>query len=270
VIRGTHIFSPDALQAAINDGQMVVHYQPKITRVSDRWLVKDAEALVRWNHPSYGLVMPLDFIALAEETGAIASLTDSVLEQSIRQLSNWAALGLDINVAVNLSGHLVEDLEFPDRLCLLLREHAVDGSRLALELTETAAMKDPTAAMDILVRLRVKGIQLAIDDFGTGYSSLQQLYRLPFTELKIDRSFVSGLPGDGEARAIVQGITDLAHALGMTVCAEGVETQAALDYLEGIGCDQVQGYLISRPIPAKEIAAFVSRWNAPSAARSSP
>ena len=269
VIRCTRIFSPDVLRAAINDGQMTVYYQPKVTRVSGKWLVRDAEALVRWNHPSYGLVMPLDFIPLAEESGAIASLTDSVLEQSVRQIRVWTELGLDISVAVNLSGHLVRDLEFPDRLCLLLREHAVDGSRLSLELTETAAMENPIAAMDILVRLRVKGIHLAIDDFGTGYSSLKQLYQLPFAELKIDRTFVAGLPGDREARAIVRGTVDLGHALGMTVCAEGVETQAALDYLETIGCDKAQGYLISRPVPASEIAAFVSRWNAPAAVRSS-
>lgn len=269
VIDSTRVFSPDALQAAINDGQMIVHYQPKVTRESGRWLVRDAEALVRWNHPTYGLVMPLDFIPLAEETGAIAALTDSVLQQSVQQLRAWTELGLDINVAVNLSGHLVEDLEFPDRLCLLLKEHSVDGSRLSLELTETAAMKDPHAAMDILVRLRVKGIHLAIDDFGTGYSSLQQLYKLPFAELKIDRSFVVGLPGDCEARSIVQGTVDLAHALGMTACAEGVETQAALDYLETIGCDKAQGYLISRPVPASEIAAFVSRWNGLQVARRS-
>lgn len=115
-----------------------------------------------------------------------------------------------------------------------------------------------------------QGIHLAIDDFGTGYSSLQQLYKLPFAELKIDRSFVVGLPGDGEARSIVRGTVDLTHALGMIACAEGVETQAALDYLETIGCDKAQGYLISRPVPASDIAAFVSRWNAHVSAPSSP
>ena len=260
-IQQTRVFSADELAVAIQDGQMTVHYQPKITLDSGRWFVRDVEALVRWDHPTHGLVMPMDFIALAEESGAIASLTDSVLEQSIRQLRVWTDLGLPIKIGVNLSASLIGDLDFPDRLCVLLKEHGVEGSALELELTETAAMADLTKATDILVRLRLKGIHLAIDDFGTGFSSLQQLYRLPFSQLKIDRSFVAELPGGSEARAVVKGSVDLAHALGMTVCAEGVETQAALDYLETIGCDQAQGYLISRPVAASEIAPFVSRWN---------
>lgn len=269
VLKSTRVLTPDALAAAINEGQLIVHYQPKITRVSGSWLMRDVEALVRWDHPGYGLIMPADFVELAEESGAIRSLTDSVLEQSIMQIRNWTDLGLDIRVAVNLSGRLIGDLHFPDRLGVLLSQHGVEGSRLALELTETAAMSDEIKATDILVRLRVKQIDLAIDDFGTGYSSLKQLYKLPFTELKIDRSFVAELPGGSEARAIVQATVDLAHALGMTVCAEGVETQAALDYLETIGCDKAQGYVISRPVPANQIRAFVDGWNAPSMARSS-
>ena len=269
VLKCTKVLTPDALEAAIHEGQMIVHYQPKITRVSGSWLMRDVEALVRWDHPSYGLIMPANFIPLAEETGAIKSLTDYVLEQSVRQIHSWTGLGLNINVAVNLSARLIGDLEFPDRLGLLLSEHGVDGSRLTLELTETAAMSNEIKATDILVRLRVKKIDLAIDDFGTGYSSLQQLYKLPFTELKIDRSFVAELPGSNEARAIVHATVDLAHALGMTVCAEGVETQAALDYLESTGCDKAQGYLISRPVPASGIRALVDGWNGLPMAQSS-
>ncbi len=269
VLKSTQVLTPDALKAAIDEGQIIVHYQPKITRDSGRWVIKGVEALARWDHPIYGRVMPNDFIPLAEESGAIKSLTDCVLEQSVRQIQSWTGLGLDINVAINLSARLIGDLEFPDRLGVLLSEHGVEGSRLTLELTETAAMSDEVKATDILVRLRVKNIDLAIDDFGTGYSSLKQLYKLPFSELKIDRSFVAELPCGREAQAIVQASIDLAHALGMSVCAEGVETQAALDYLETIGCDKAQGYLISRPVPASEIRALVDGWNELPLARSS-
>jgi CheY-like chemotaxis protein len=168
-------FSLDDLKQAIETGELIVHYQPKIERNGDLWFVNGAEALVRWRHQTEGLVMPGEFIPLAEEYDLIGPLTDSVLQTCIQQISVWSKRNLDCGLAVNLSAGSIEDLEFPDRLKRLMDEHDVPGSRLTLELTESAAMADPTKAMDIFLRLRVADLGLAIDDFGTGFSSLKQL-----------------------------------------------------------------------------------------------
>ncbi|HUF73388.1 MAG TPA: EAL domain-containing response regulator [Gammaproteobacteria bacterium] len=253
-------FTPDELKHAIETGDLIVHYQPKIERNDDRWLVNSAEALVRWRHPTEGLVMPAEFVPLAEEYDLIGPLTDYVLKTCIQQISVWSKRELDCHLAVNLSARSIEDLEFPDRLKRLMDEHDVAGSSLTLELTESAAMADPTKAMDIFLRLRVADLGLAIDDFGTGFSSLKQLYQLPFDELKVDRTFVQDLPGDDEARAIVRATIDMGHALGMRVCAEGVETVGALEYLESVGCDRAQGFLIGRPGSASEFERLVGPW----------
>lgn len=260
-------FTPDELQQAIETGELIVHYQPKIEREDDRWLVNGAEALVRWRHETAGLMMPGEFIQLAEEYELISPLTDYVLQTCIQQVSAWSKRELDCRLAVNLSARSIEDLEFPDRLKRFMDEHDVPGSRLTLELTESAAMADPAKAMDIFLRLRVADIGLAIDDFGTGFSSLKQLYELPFDELKIDRAFVRDLPGDDEARAIVRATVDMGHALGMRVCAEGVETVGALEYLESINCDRAQGFLIGRPGSASELERLVGPWSVPSLQR---
>jgi EAL domain-containing protein (putative c-di-GMP-specific phosphodiesterase class I) len=255
-------FSQEDLKAAIANAELVVHYQPKIARDNGTWSIDGAEALVRWQHPLYGLVLPGEFLALAEESDLIGALTDHVLETSVFQIASWMRRGLNFKVAVNLSARLITDLEFPDRLRQLLQEHDVPGSKLILELTESAAMADPSKAMDVFLRLRMSEIGLSIDDFGTGFSSLKQLYELPFDEVKIDRTFVQELPGDDEARAIVRATIDMAHALGMTACAEGVETRSALEYLESVNCDQAQGFLISRAVPATEFELLVGPWNA--------
>ena len=162
---------------------------------------------------------------------------------------------------MNLPPSLVNDLAFPDRVAELLRRYDVPGSLLTLEITETTAMENPTMTMDILTRLRVKGISLSLDDFGTGYSSLTQLYQMPFDELKIDRSLVTDIPHSREANTMVSSLIDLAHNLGLRVCAEGVESRVALDLLATLGCDSCQGFYISRPIPGTEIAPLVSSWN---------
>jgi EAL domain-containing protein (putative c-di-GMP-specific phosphodiesterase class I)/CheY-like chemotaxis protein len=254
-------FGRDELEAAIVGDELIVHYQPKIAYEHGAWAIDGAEALVRWQHPTHGLVMPGEFLALAEDSGLIGCLTEHVVRTCVYQVSTWRKRGVDVKVAVNLSAHLTEDLDFPTRLRQLLTEHEVPGSSFVLELTETAAMADPSKAMDILLRLRVSDIGLSIDDFGTGFSSLKQLYQLPFDELKIDRTFVRGLPGDEEARTIVKATIEMAHALNMTVCAEGVETRSALEYLESIRCDHAQGYFISRPVSAAEFEQLVGPWS---------
>jgi EAL domain-containing protein (putative c-di-GMP-specific phosphodiesterase class I) len=162
---------------------------------------------------------------------------------------------------VNLPPSLATDLGFPDRVAELLADSGVDGSQLVLEITETATIQNPTATMAILTRLRVKRIGLALDDFGTGYSSLTQLFEMPFSEIKIDKSLVMNVPARREANAMLRSLIELGHNLGLKVCAEGVENGATLDLLAKIGCDRCQGYFISRAIPSSEVAGFAARWN---------
>ncbi len=254
-------YSRAELMLALRAHQFVVHYQPKITRKADGWRVTGAEALVRWQHPVHGLLPPGQFLALMEEYRLIDELTDFVLDSAIQQAAAWRNAGLSLEVAVNLSASLVEDLDFPSRLTALLRKYGLPGNLLAIELTESTAMADATKAMDIFLRLCVNDISLSIDDFGTGFSSLQQLYQLPFDELKIDRMFIGGLPHDDEARAIVRATVDMAHALNMKVCAEGVETREALEFLESVECDRAQGFLIGAAVPFGEIEGIVREWN---------
>jgi EAL domain-containing protein (putative c-di-GMP-specific phosphodiesterase class I) len=216
---------------------------------------------VRWQHPKLGLVMPDEFIPLAERSGLISGLTNCVLAQALRQVKTWNEQGLKLSCAVNLPPTLVTDLSFPDRLAALLAAHGLDGSQLVLEITETATMQDPTTTMDILTRLRVKRIGLALDDFGTGYSSLTQLYQMPFNEMKIDKSLVTNVPHSREANTMVGSLIELGHNLGLKICAEGVENRAALDLLAIMGCDRCQGFFISRAVPADFIPTFIDHWN---------
>jgi len=257
----TRVYGRDELQAAISNREMLVYYQPKASWNGGTWHIDGAEALVRWMHPDQGLLPPGAFLALIEEYQLIEQMTDYVLSGSIQQVSEWNKTGLPIRIAVNLSASLIDDLGFPSRLTRMLEKYDVPGSLLGIELTESTAMADATKAMDIFLRLCVNDISLSIDDFGTGFSSLQQLYQLPFDELKIDRMFIRGLPDDEEARAIVRATVDMAHALNIKVCAEGVETRAALDYLESVNCDRAQGYLISPAVPAAEFERVVRNWN---------
>lgn len=250
-----------ALSEAISNGELVLHYQPKVTLSSARpWTIDSVEALVRWERLEHGLVPPVEFIPLAETTGLINLLTDYVLHAAFKQITQWRSKGSSVTVAVNLAPQLLSDLDLPDRLSDLLKRYGVDGSGVILEITERAAMTDVGRTMDILTRLRLKGFELAMDDFGTGYSSLVQLYRMPFSELKIDKSFVVGVNRDKEAEAIVRSTVDLAHNLGIKVCAEGVETEDAIDLLRSIDCDRAQGYFISKPLPPSDVKALIDTW----------
>ena len=257
------------LERALNEKELVAYYQPKASlSAGGGWSIDGVEALVRWQHPSLGLVMPDEFIPLAERTGLIGRLTDQVLDQALAQMRHWTDIGLHLKCAVNVPPSLVTDLEFPDRIAALLAGHGLQGNQLALELTETATMQDPTRTMDILTRLRVKQIGLSLDDFGTGYSSLTRLYQMPFDELKIDKSLVMSVPRSREANTMVSSLIELGHNLGLKICAEGVESRAALDLLEIFSCDRCQGFYLSRALPASEISSFVTRWNRESPASS--
>lgn len=256
VITATH------LRQAIDQGQLVVHYLPKATFKSPgRWIIEGAEALVRWEHPEYGLLYPKEFIGLAEETGLITEVTDFVFRASMEQARVWFANGLYMELGVNLSAQFLGDLMFPDRLLTLIRENNLDPSMITLELTETAAMADPAVTLDILARLRVKNINLCLDDFGTGASSLTHLYRMPFSEIKLDNQFTNDMRLREDARAMVEGLVYLAHKLKMRACAEGVEDGGTLQMLEAMHCDKVQGHFIGAAVRAKDLEASVERWN---------
>ncbi|MEX2257868.1 MAG: EAL domain-containing response regulator [Woeseia sp.] len=260
VIGVAKAFTARELENALSRSELVVHYQPQVKCDSGTWTVDGVEALVRWNHPAFGLLPPGDFLAIIEENDLTVPLTDFVLDTSIRQLAQWQKQGLKLDVSVNMSARFIEDLSFPDRLKRLLMSYQVPGRQLTLELTESAAMANPANAMDIFLRLRMNDVKLAIDDFGTGYSSLKQLYQLPFDELKIDRTFVTGLPDNAEAKAIVGATIGLAHALNLKVCAEGVETRAALNHLAKLNCQRAQGFLISPAVSPEKIGALCNKW----------
>jgi len=269
---GTHLIqgpkvTEEDLRRAIDRAQLRVYYQPKTLRIPNGWHITGAEALLRWEHPDHGMIYPDDFIPLAERSGLIAAMTDFVLQEGVRQLRAWAQEGLDLALTVNMSPKLIDDLEFPDRLAGLLAAGGVENSRLTLEVTETAALEEPARTLDILTRLRVKGIGLSLDDFGTGFSSLTQLYRMPFNEIKIDKSLGIEIQSSREARTIVRSIVDLAHNLELKVCCEGVESAQALDFLRSVGCDYAQGYHIGKPMPPEKLALLAASWNTAPQAR---
>ena len=244
------------LRAAVEDGLLTCHYQPKV-RVSDT-AVTGVEALVRWQHPVMGNVPPDDFIPIAEHTGVIVPLTSLVLRTALVQCAAWAALGHDLEVAVNVSPRALLSPDFVEEVAGVLRETGVPTHRLTLEVTESSVMTDPARAIAVLHALHALGVHLSVDDFGTGYSSLAYLQRLPVHEVKIDKSFVRDLAvaaGDG---AIVRAIVDLGHNLGLTVVAEGVEDARSLAVLRDIGCDTAQGYLVSRPLPPDRLLAWLT------------
>jgi EAL domain-containing protein (putative c-di-GMP-specific phosphodiesterase class I) len=251
----------DDLRRAVEEHELIVHYQPKLVRSGGDWQVRSAEALVRWRHPELGLLFPGEFLPLAEKSGLIINVTDFVLTDAIRQIGHWRQRGLDLGAAVNLSPRLVQDLEFPDRLGLLLREFDATAEQLTLEVTEAASLDDPELVMDIFTRLRVRGVGLSLDDFGIGTSSLTQLYKMPFSEVKIDRLLIREVPTGRAAATVVRAIIDLAHNLSLTACAEGVETSPVFEMLEQAGCDAIQGEFIAPAMPAAEIESFINVWN---------
>jgi len=243
------------LREAITDGQLVLHYQPKVDIARDA--VVGVEALVRWQHPTRGLLYPDAFIELAEQTGLMKPLTLSVLDQALAQSARWRAGGLDLAVAVNVSPSNLVDLALPEQVADLLHRYGLPTSVLTLEVTEAILMQERERAMAVLTRLRSAGVRISLDDYGTGYSSLAYLAELPVTELKLDRSFVSRIVGDAGVAAIVRSTVDLAHALGLVLVAEGVEDEASLVLLAAFACDVAQGYHLSRPLPADSLAAWL-------------
>ncbi|MGE0372472.1 MAG: putative bifunctional diguanylate cyclase/phosphodiesterase, partial [Gammaproteobacteria bacterium] len=246
------------LHTALESDQLKLCYQPVIDLQSGR--VTGVEALTRWNHPTRGLLGPDEFIPLAERTGLIRGLTLWVLNTAARHSRTWAAHGLELRIAVNLSVHNLHDGGLPETIRGL-----IGGGRplqLRLEITETAIMPGSAHALEVLNRLSAQGVRISIDDFGTGYSSLAYLKRLPVDEVKIDKSFVSAMALDNDDAVIVRSTIDLAHNIGLRVVAEGVEDKVTYDLLAGMRCDSVQGFYISRPLEADALLAWLrdSAW----------
>jgi diguanylate cyclase (GGDEF)-like protein len=248
------------LHRAIDNNQLFLTYQPKVDLRTAR--VIGLEALARWQHPEVGLIPPDQFIAMAERTGFIKSLTIWGLKTALSQASAWREQGFEIPVSVNLSARTLHDMNLPDHIADILKDHGIDAGQLELEITESVIMEDPAHALAILTRISHMGVALSIDDFGTGYSSLGYLKKLPVQTVKIDKSFVINMPMDENDALIVRSTIDLAHNLRLKVVAEGVENQNVWDRLVYFGCDAAQGYYMSRPLPVKEMTKWLldSPW----------
>lgn len=243
------------LRHAIENDQLVLHYQPKVDLKSGR--VEEVEVLVRWNHPRHGLMYPDEFIPLAERTGLIKPLTLWVLNHALDQSSAWKKRGLDLGVAVNISAQVLFDLDLPDVVAGALAARDVAPERLILEITESAIMVDRDRAMLIVSRISDMGVRIAIDDFGTGYSSLSYLSKMPVDEIKIDKSFVLDMAENTTNAVIVHATIELGHNLGLAVIGEGVEDAAMFQRLRDLGCDAAQGYFMTRPLGAADFAAWI-------------
>lgn len=245
----------DRLRNAIFGNELVLHYQP-IQELRTRRM-RAVEALVRWDRPGTGLAMPSEFIPLAEGNGLIDPLTEWITATAVQQLAEWRRQGLDLIVSINISAASLHDYRLPDRLEAMCRRVGVDPDAIALELTETATMRDALQLMDVLTRFRLKGFRLSLDDFGAGYSSLAQLRRLPFSAVKIDRSFITSMLNSPEETAIVDAILAMARTLELRTIAEGVESAEVAAALADKGCDYAQGYHIARPSPPEAIPELV-------------
>ncbi|WP_018294436.1 EAL domain-containing protein [Mariprofundus ferrooxydans] len=248
----------DELVAAIEAEELEPWYQPKIDIASKR--VVGVEALVRWPSKEKGMVFPDAFIPVAEENGLIDALTFLVIKKAADMQAHWQKQGLSLKIAINVSMDSLYDLTFPERVVSYLEKHRVDPTGFQLEVTESRLMDDLVGPLDILLRLRLKRFSLSIDDFGTGHSNLTQLRDLPFDEIKLDRSFVQGAAEDERAKSLLESSVDIAKKLDMEIVSEGVETLEDWQRVEMLGCDQVQGYFVSRPLPGDDIPAWVENW----------
>lgn len=253
-------YSPEEIEAAIENRELINHYQPKVEIATGR--VVGVEALVRWQHPRDGLVMPYRFLPIVERHGLINRLTDAVLTLAFEHSAQWSRAGHQLDVAVNVAMSSLVELDFPDVLAQFSQHFGVPLEHISLEITEGQLMTEPRSQLDVLTRLRLKRARLSIDDFGIGYSCMAQLRDLPFDQLKVDRSFVHGASGDPSLRAILDASLGLARQLEMQSVGEGVENLADWTCLREAGCDLAQGYFIARPMPADQVVGWVAGWSA--------
>jgi diguanylate cyclase (GGDEF)-like protein len=242
------------LRRAIENDELEIYFQPKVT-LGDRRFV-GVECLARWEHAAHGAVSPEDFVAVAEHTGQLGALTEAVLKEGLRRCRDWSDTDHPLSIAVNLSARTLTDPDFPTRVQELLGEYGVPPHRLTFEIKEEGVLDGTDRPMPTLHRLRDIGVRLSVDDFGTGYSSLSYLRRLPVHEVKVDRSFVQGMATDPGDLAIVNAVVTLSQQFGLTVVAEGVESELTLELLQDIGCEVGQGFLFSRPLPYERLEAW--------------
>jgi len=244
------------MRTAIERDEFELYYQPK--RHLHSGLITRVEVLIRWNHPARGLLMPVSFVPIAERTGLIKPMTDWILDKAMKQCREWQDAGAPIHVAVNVSAKSLLEETLPSKVQSMLDKWNIDPRFLKIEITESSIMADPAHALAIMSMLQSMGVRLSVDDFGTGYSSLTHLRELPIDEIKIDKSFVTGMLTSEADAAIVRTVIDLAHNLGKQVCAEGVEDAETMHKLEEMGCDLAQGYFISRPVPAATLMTWLT------------
>jgi len=246
------------LRKAIFRDEFVVHYQPKMDLRTNR--IVGVEALVRWSHPTLGLLHPSEFIPLAEETGLVSAIGELVMDKACRQAQLWKESGLgNIRTSVNIPAHQIRKGNLVQVVKRVLDNTGLDPHLLELELTESSLMDDSDNVLTMLQELRSRGIEISLDDFGTGYSSLSYLKRFPIDTLKIDQAFIRDIGNNPDDEAITRAIIAMAHSMNMEVVAEGVETEAHLEFLRREGCDYIQGYLLSRPVPDEELSNILRR-----------
>jgi len=246
------------LRKALARNELVLYYQPKVDGATR--MVTGMEALIRWMHPDKGLIPPMEFIPLAEANGLIIPIGEFVTGAACRQIKTWQAAGCrQMQIALNVSSRQFDQKNFTEVIRGILLDTMISPQCLALEITESTLMQNPEKAIQILTELKAMGIEIAIDDFGTGYSSLSYLKRLPLDFLKIDQSFIKNLASDPSDQAIVKATIAMAHGLNLKTIAEGVETEEQLSFLQEHGCDEIQGYFFSRPLPAEEIPGILAK-----------
>lgn len=248
------------LDRGLNDHEFMLLYQPKIA-LNGGMQVVGVEALVRWRHPRRGTLLPRHFLPAVEQHGMRMPLADMVITEAIRQAGVWNSRGLSLQVAINLSPGLVQDRAFPDRLAALLREQEVPPSQITLDVTDTIDAQDRELIQDVFTRLRVMGVGIALDNFGNGLSPLSEIYRMPFSEIKIDRRMLEDAAHDRDAELVVRSLVDMAHQLRLTVCAKAVETAQLLDFIRSAEFDSAQGRLFSEPVVAGRIEDLVGELN---------
>lgn len=239
-------------------GQLILYYQPVIEVATRR--VKGAEALIRWAHPTRGILPPIEFLDEIVSEGLMQPMTEHVLNTAINQVAKWHHAGEDLTVSVNVTASSLLELSLPDRITEMCTAQQIPPEKLVLEVTETEAMRDVTRTMDVLLRMRIRNIGVSIDDFGTGHSSLRELQRMPFSEMKIDKSFVMDMVNNRDNTVIVNSIVDLAHNLGLKVVAEGVEDVRTWRMLAEKKCDFAQGFYMAKPMPAEDFNRWLTSW----------
>lgn len=239
-------------------GQLILYYQPVIEIATRR--VKGAEALIRWAHPTRGILPPAEFLDDIVKDGLMQPMTEHVLTTAVHQVAKWHHAGEDLTVSINVTASSLLELSLPDRITEMCAQHQIPAEKLVLEVTETEAMRDVTKTMDVLLRMRIRNIGVSIDDFGTGHSSLRELQRMPFSEIKIDKSFVMDMVSNRDCTVIVNSIIDLGHNLGLKVIAEGVEDVRIWRMLAERNCDYAQGFYMAKPMPPEEFNRWLTSW----------